>query len=447
MNFKKIILSITLLLIANIANATFFIVDRFEDAPDNLTGDGQCKGVDMVGATCTLRAAIMEANVTPGPHTIAVPSGSDFVLTNIGEDEDGGVTGDLDISSDISIVNLLDGFVINGNGTDRIFNVLNGGKLTLFFGKLTNGVANTPNTFQGGAIKVEIGGVLLIDQLELVNNIANRGGAIFNDGDVAIENSNIHHNAITNENTPNNLSSEGNAILNRKTLLIGSSTLSHNGILLNNEQNISINPQEYAIHINPNGNNAPQPVTFLFNSTVADNKYAGIRADRGITTINQSTIANHSAQGIRFTRHSDHADELQLTIKASLFANNTFQDCNELWVIPESEVDIAGNFNASTDETCGFTGMDNLENIENPINGSLGDWGGQTQTLMINESSPTIDFVENNCSDLDQRGGERPLDGNDNGVFNCDVGAVEFDRTTDPIVSDVIFSNSFEALF
>ena len=455
MNTKKLLLTLILTLSSSITSASFFIVDRFEDAPDTIPGDGQCKGLNMVGATCSLRAAIMEANATVGPHTILIPAGTDFVLSHVGEDEDAGLTGDLDILEEITIQNgLAQGFVIDGNGTDRIFQIHAGAQLTLENGLLTNGVANSPNTFQGGAIKVEIDGVLFVDDVDFVNNIANRGGAVFNDGDVLIENSHIHHNAITNENEPVNLPSEGNAILNRSVMLIGASTLSHNGILLNNDQNISINQSEYAIHINPNGVNAPQPVTYLFNSTVANNKYAGIRANFGITNINQSTIANHENRGIRYTRRTGnlYEGELQLTITKSVFANNAVQDCNDLWVfhdnmVTETEVDLLGNFNASTDESCGFEGNNNQQNINDPFNGSLNDWGGKTPTLMIKENSDVIDLVTDSCSMEDQRGSERPLDGNNSGVAFCDAGAVELDRSVDPIESDIIFKNSFDPMF
>jgi hypothetical protein len=454
MKTSNLLLTASLILSSSIASADFFVVDRFEDAPDTFSGDGQCKGVDMVGATCSLRAAIMEANATPGPHTILIPAGTDFVLSNTGEDEDASFTGDLDILEDITIQNgLAEGFVIDGNGTDRIFNVHADAKLTLVNGLLTNGVANTPNTFQGGAIKVEIDGTLIVDDVDFANNIANRGGAIFNDGDVGIENSHIHHNAITNENEPFNLPSEGNAILNRKTMIISTSTLSHNGLLLSNEQNISINPSEYAIHINPNGANAPQPVTYISNSTIADNKYAGIRANFGITSINQSTIANHSSRGLRYSRRTGiYEGELQLTIKKSLFANNDFKDCNDLWVfhdnvVTETEVDLLGNFNVSNDTSCGFEGADNLENAYTPFNGSLHNWGGKTPTLLPMENSDIIDFVTGSCTNEDQRGSERPLDGNNSGFAFCDAGAVELNRAEDELDSDVIFKNSFDPMF
>jgi hypothetical protein len=448
MKLTNYFLIFVLLIISNLCSATFFIVDRFEDAPDTSPGDGQCKGLNMVGATCSLRAAIMEANANVGPHTIAIPAGSEFILTHLGEDEDLAVTGDLDIKQDITITNgLSQGFVINGNGTDRIFQIHANAKLTLNNGLVKNGTANTVNTFQGGAIKVEIDGILIVDNVDFVNNLANRGGAIFNDGEVLIENSYLHHNAITNENEPVNLPSEGNAILNRKVMIISTSTLSYNGLLLENPNNTSINNGEYAIHINPNGINAEQPVTFIFNSTLANNKYAGIRSYRGITNINQSTIANHESRGLRFTRHTDHDDELQLTIKSSLFANNGSGDCNDLQFLPASELDVLENFNASTDATCGFTGVDNIQNISNPFNGSLHNWGGETPTLMLKDTSVAVDFVISGCSIMDQRGSDRPLDGNNNGFSFCDVGALELDRNKDPISSDVIFKNGYDPMF
>jgi len=149
---------------------------------------------------------------------------------------------------------------------------------------------------------------------------------------------------------------------------------------------------------------------------------------------------------MRFTRHPDFADTLQLTIKGSLFANNTSYDCNQLQFLPPLEVSILGNYNASMGDNCGFSGVNNLQNISNPINGSLSDWGGKTPTLMIDSNSSIVDFVIEDCSSEDQRGGFRPLDGNNNGISFCDVGSVELDRTIDPLASDIIFSNGFETL-
>ncbi|WP_162846846.1 hypothetical protein [Marinicella litoralis] len=39
--------------IAFYAHSANFIVDRFEDAPDDLPGNGVCAATNMVGAVCT----------------------------------------------------------------------------------------------------------------------------------------------------------------------------------------------------------------------------------------------------------------------------------------------------------------------------------------------------------------------------------------------------------
>lgn len=443
MNRKFTLTLLALITLSMNVTADNFIVNRFVDAPDELTGNGVCAATGLVGDRCTLRAAIMESNVTAGPDTILIPAGDAYILTRLGEDNIG-LNGDLDITGEVTLINGTTGFVIDANGIDRIFHVHAGGNLMLENATLKNGVANTPTVFEGGAVKVEEGGTFSSNEVVFMNNLANRGGALFSDGTVVIENSYFHHNAVTDENTPQNLDSVGSTILNRNLLLFATSTVSHNGQLLDNFSQATMTNGQYAMHFNPNGINATPPASFIFNSTIADNGYGGIRSDRGFTDINQSTIANHESRGIRFTRNDNEGDVLQLSIKKSLLVNNDFQDCNDLWALPASETSLIGNFNASTDTSCGFTGMDNHENIINPINGSLHDWGGFAPTLMLHPNTIAIDHASDDCTDADQRGTQRPIDGNDNQVVTCDIGAVEFNPMTDPNQSDIIFKNSFE---
>jgi CSLREA domain-containing protein len=70
------------------AFAANFTVNSTADAVDNNLADDQCA---VAGGDCTLRAAIMQANATPGADTITVPAGT-YELTIKGVDErcDGG---------------------------------------------------------------------------------------------------------------------------------------------------------------------------------------------------------------------------------------------------------------------------------------------------------------------------------------------------------------------
>jgi len=89
-------------LVSTNAYAVPFTVNSFEDKVDNNLADGVCAADNPPGSppgtvTCTLRAAIMQANATPaGLDTITLGPGT-YALTWNGAGEDNARTGDLDI--------------------------------------------------------------------------------------------------------------------------------------------------------------------------------------------------------------------------------------------------------------------------------------------------------------------------------------------------------------
>src|SRR4029453_18955626 len=90
-------LSITLLGLAPAAGAATFSVSTYDDVSDP-TPDGTCE-------TCSLREAIQEANALPGPDVINLPPGK-YNLDIAGSDEDQCLTGDLDITDDVTIIGI-----------------------------------------------------------------------------------------------------------------------------------------------------------------------------------------------------------------------------------------------------------------------------------------------------------------------------------------------------
>ena len=81
-----------------------------------------------------------------------------------------------------------------------------------------------------------------------------------------------------------------------------------------------------------------------------------------------------------------------------------------------------GDYNLSSDATCGFS------DIPNVMLGPLADNGGPTKTHMPLPGSPAIDLVVTGCPPpaTDQRGAARPVDGDHNGSPRCDAGATEY---------------------
>lgn len=77
------------------------------------------------------------------------------------------------------------------------------------------------------------------------------------------------------------------------------------------------------------------------------------------------------------------------------------------------------------------------------LHGALNHWGGYAPTLMLYKNSQAIDAVIGCDADflVDQRGSDRPVDGNDDNFAFCDMGAIEFDPQTD---DDVIFRNGLD---
>src|SRR5687768_12251788 len=75
------------------AQAATFPVNTTFDGTDATPGDAVCA---TATGTCSLRAAIQEANATGGGDTVALPAGT-YTLTLAGTGEDMAATGDLDV--------------------------------------------------------------------------------------------------------------------------------------------------------------------------------------------------------------------------------------------------------------------------------------------------------------------------------------------------------------
>jgi hypothetical protein len=154
------------------AAAATFTVNSTADAIDATPGDGVCA---TATGTCTLRAGVMEANALPGPDGVVLPAGT-FRLTPTGDDEDLGVTGDLDVLDTLGIAGAgSDDTIIDGFGADRILDVFNGAAVAVNDLTLKRGSAGGG---EGGAIRDAGPGPLAVTNVRFERNIANVGAAI-----------------------------------------------------------------------------------------------------------------------------------------------------------------------------------------------------------------------------------------------------------------------------
>jgi CSLREA domain-containing protein len=385
-------LSVLILLIcwpASVVSAATFTVNSQDDLADAAPGDGNC--ISTGPGVCTLRAAIMEANALAGADTIEVPAGL-YVLTKSGNDANNGSAGDLDISSDVTIVGAgARTTIIDGDGAlseDRVFDIgpLGAANVSISGVTIRNGHAGGatgPDSENGGGIQQISGTFLtLTDVIVTGNDTAFFGGGIYTEGDITIVRSLISGNV----NSDPGSGGDGG------------------GIALNGGQNKIIN------------------TTFSGNS--ADDRGGAISATFGFTLIAHSTFSGNSAPGGGAA--ISQVAPASVSSRANIFAASGTANCLG------SSIPSLGS-NLSGDASCGGHATD-ATNVSNLNLGPLANNGGPTNTFALLVNSAAIDVDQGNCTEtggggtqvsVDQRGVSRPKDGNGDGTPVCDAGAYE----------------------
>lgn len=419
------------------ADAVVFLVNSTQDVEEATPGNGQCNPVGGVGNTCTLRAAIQEANALGGTHTIAVASGI-YEITRTGIGEDAASTGDFDISADITLVNgTSDPPLVTAVSRDRVFDVLAGGTLTVHNLHVHGGRTNSAGNTHGGGVRVAAGATLVLEEAIVSTNIGNVGGGIYSDGVVEIRDSELFNNALVSDHVLLQFV-EGTAVLNRGQLTIERSTLRDNGVVPGGE---GLTQNRYAVASRVGF--TAEPSLAITNSTIAYNTN-GVFSNEVPTTIVHATITGHGGFGLRFLPDGGNLGQVQLTVYRSAIVGND-NDCNGL-VGTDAEYDLRNRSNASSDTSCGFTGGSDVEMAGGALFGALGLYDSITPVLLPNPAGPLVDAAGVLCIPFeDQRGLARPLDGDLDEVSACDIGAVEYDPDSDPLPQIELFRDGFES--
>ena len=177
---------------ASPARAATFTVNSTLDGVDATPGNGVC--ATAVG-TCTLRAAIQEANALPGTDVVILPAGT-YQLTLVGAGDDAGATGDLDITDTVSVVGTSPiSTIVDATGVgDRVFHVVSGASVQIRGITIRGGVA--PASEFGGGILISTADVIIANAVVRDNATSgDEGGGIANeDGTVTVRQSSLINN-------------------------------------------------------------------------------------------------------------------------------------------------------------------------------------------------------------------------------------------------------------
>lgn len=460
-------------------------VDSTLDSADTLAGDGICQSFNN---TCTLRAAVMEANALSAqglPVFINLPANT-YPLTITSTNENAAHDGDLDITGRIVIrgggasITIIDASVTN----DRVFQVFDKASLELNDVQVQGGqaiqgagmliakadvklnnvtITNNTATFGGGGGIYSIGRIEA-NGLQVTNNVADDFGAGIYIGS-GINSSLIVNHCKINNNRVNLLggglySSSGVVKLTNCVIDNNNAGVQGGGIYGSGAQftvinttissNIAKGPGggifntaapfkiiASTISGNSTTNNSgggiynlasgPGYVFQILNSTISGNKSSFNGAaiwNRGSMGIAFSTITNNSAGQSGGGIYLDNYPFTVGDIKGVILSGNSALANGPDCI---GKIQSLGYNLYGTTLGCSVTASQGDMTGLDPYLNVLADNGGPTQTHSFLYASPVVDAIPNSdCSDLFGNTIQKDQRGNlRQNIKNCDIGSVE----------------------
>ncbi|MCA9875633.1 MAG: DUF11 domain-containing protein, partial [Anaerolineales bacterium] len=417
---------------------------------------------------CSLREAIQAANTDTAVDACAAGSGSsDLIAIPAGHyrltladpngvvEENGNVTGDLDLLQSVALVGAGTAVtIIDGNQIDRVFHQPFAGvhvaaaDLTVQGGSL--GVGTSVN-YSGGGFSLISGSALTLTRVLVAHNQASPGQPLLSSGGGGGIYNNGGQLTLLESTVSGNEAGFGGGIYNGGALTIADSTIVENqstyyGAGLIHAGTADVNVTASTFSHNTAGSNGgglylTGGATNLTNVTISHNRasqylgggiwvyYEGILA----VNIDHSTIYGNAAgtgggiynthqQGLLMGGPAPKAPQAGLiTLKNSIVAANTGGNCGRS---AQTAPFVSLGYNIDGADACEFQAATD-QIATDPALGPLQDNGGATPTHGLKAASPAIDA--GSCTDIpgspvngDQRGVSRPQGG------QCDVGSFEF---------------------
>ena len=264
---------------------------------------------------------------------------------------------------------------IDANGTSRIGIVEGDAEVRFTDVTITGGNSVGDNDFpgQGGAFRIQPLGLMRLNQVHLVGNVASlNGGAVSNTGNLLIDESTVSGNRVEG----------GSPALGGGIYTLGQndghSTIENSTLSGNVATTPGGNARGGGIYIGDESQ--------LLHLTVSGNTADG--GGSGLYAVNE-----------------------QAALDAILVAGNAGPECGV-------EGDLTGDHNLADDTTCDFNAVGDIQGVDARL-APLGNYGGPTLTHALYTGSPAINAADSDrCPSEDQRLFDRP-------AGPCDIGAYE----------------------
>jgi hypothetical protein len=384
-----------------------YTVNSTLDMPDASPGGGRCA---TASGTCTLRAAMMEADTHPGNKTTIVLPAGVFKLTIppglLPYVPYYAARGALYNRYTATVVGAgARRTIIDANHLDRAF--FNLGHLTIKNLTITNG--NAPSPAQTIQATVDGGGAIAnsswleLDNVSLTHNTASYGGALMDgqllEGSLAVPA--VTFAEIFNSTISDNVATDGAGGLRfDAAAVVVNSTITGNRVTAAPGPTYGGSPNGEGGGIDARG----QGKVEIVNSTIVDN------------------YATSAGAGVNISPYTGTADPTlapgPLTLLNTIIANNT-NDTGQSNCSAYGGDLVSLGHNIASDNTCNLTATGDRPHT-NPLLGQFGDHGGPTDTYPLLRGSPAIG-AGRHCPSTDQRGLPRSTKA-------CDVGAFQTQR-------------------